>query len=99
MGMMCKPLDFMRAQILGPGFVMFTGSLCSGVQLEEYYLYRTEVRLLEEAVHGIVSHIPPGTPLVELGCGSATKTTILLRAMLDRSAGCNGSLEWGELHT
>eukprot|EP00884_Botryococcus_braunii_P011782 jgi/Botrbrau1/20604/Bobra.113_1s0030.1 len=53
-------------------------------QLEEYYPYRTEVAMLEAAAPAVVAHIPTGTPLVELGCGTASKTALLLRAMLDR---------------
>lgn len=54
------------------------------LQLEEYYPYRTEVAMLQAEAPAVVTHIPRGTPLVELGCGSASKTALLLRAMLDR---------------
>ena len=53
-------------------------------QLEEYYLYRTETQMLEQHASSILSAVEQGAILVELGCGSATKTGILLREALGR---------------
>jgi L-histidine N-alpha-methyltransferase len=49
-------------------------------QLPEYYLTRTETRLLKTPVPAWVTEMAPAS-LVELGAGSARKTRILLAAM------------------
>ena len=56
------------------------------VDLPEYYPYRTELAMLEKNLSSITQHIPPGSVIVELGCGSATKTGLILNALLERSA-------------
>jgi uncharacterized SAM-dependent methyltransferase len=53
-------------------------------ELEEYYPYRVELGLLQEHAPDIITHIPKGSVLVELGCGSASKTSVLQRALLAR---------------
>ena len=55
-------------------------------ELEEYYPYKVELAMLKEHASDIISHIPVGSVLVELGCGSASKTAILQRALLARYA-------------
>jgi hypothetical protein len=59
------------------------------VQLDEYYPYKEELKMLGVHAERIVDFIPRGAILVELGCGSATKTSTLLNAMLNRYA-CPG---------
>jgi L-histidine N-alpha-methyltransferase len=54
-------------------------------QLPEYYLTRAERTLLEQRIPEIVAAVGPCS-LVELGAGSATKTRIILDAMLEN--GC-----------
>ncbi len=53
-------------------------------ELEEYYPYRVELAMLQEHARDIINHIPCGSVLVELGCGSASKTAVLQRALLAR---------------
>jgi len=48
----------------------------------EYYLTRTEMRLLQEVAPEIIRHVEP-RDLVELGPGSSAKTRVLLDAMRD----------------
>lgn len=55
-------------------------------ELPEYYLTRTERKLLEAEVPRIVAEVRPRS-LVELGAGSATKTRIILDAMQDEGTG------------
>ncbi len=50
--------------------------------LPEYYLTRTEHRILEENAAQITKGLQPGAWLVELGAGSATKTQVLIKQML-----------------
>ena len=50
-------------------------------ELEEYYPFRAEEKLLREHAHDIAKHIPRETVIVELGCGTARKSTILLSAV------------------
>jgi dimethylhistidine N-methyltransferase len=50
----------------------------------EYYLTRTEKRILSEHAGAIAAAFPQRVTLVELGCGSAEKTEVLLRAMQRR---------------
>lgn len=54
------------------------------VELPEYYPYRTELGMLQEHAFDIIDQIPSGSVIVELGCGTATKTAILLQALLKR---------------
>lgn len=51
-------------------------------ELPEYYLTRTEDAMLREHAAEIAACCPNGTTLVELGSGSATKTRILIEALL-----------------
>jgi L-histidine N-alpha-methyltransferase len=55
-------------------------------ELPEYYLTRSERRLLESDIRGVIGHLRPRS-LVELGAGSAIKTQIILDAMLDAGSG------------
>jgi dimethylhistidine N-methyltransferase len=48
--------------------------------LPEYYLTRTELRILEDNAAAIAGYIPSGAALVEFGSGSSRKTRILLAA-------------------
>jgi L-histidine Nalpha-methyltransferase len=61
--------------------------------LPEYYLTRAERSIFEEHADAIVAWASRGAtaPLgvIELGAGSASKTEVLLRAVLDRQASCN----------
>ncbi|MEP6692384.1 MAG: L-histidine N(alpha)-methyltransferase [Gemmatimonadaceae bacterium] len=50
--------------------------------LPEYYLTRTERRLLGRTMPGLASRLRPAT-LVELGAGAADKTRVILDAMRD----------------
>lgn len=50
-------------------------------ELPEYYLTRAERRLLESDIPGIISLVQPRC-LIELGAGSASKTRIILDAMV-----------------
>lgn len=54
-------------------------------ELPEYYLTRCEDEILAERAGEIASLVPAGADLVELGSGSARKTSRLIRAMLARS--------------
>ena len=40
--------------------------------------------MLQEQACDVVRQIPSGSVIVELGCGTATKTAILLQALLKR---------------
>ncbi len=55
-------------------------------ELPEYYLTRSERRLLHDEVAAWVTDMAPAS-LVELGAGSAQKTRILLSAMVDAGRG------------
>ncbi|MDR4499197.1 MAG: L-histidine N(alpha)-methyltransferase [Candidatus Scalindua sp.] len=52
-------------------------------ELPEYYLTRTETKILEAYVDEIISQFSEETTLVELGSGSSTKTRILIEAFLE----------------
>ncbi len=52
--------------------------------LPEYYLTRTETAILEQNAGEIVDRAGERVTLVELGAGSAAKTRIIIRALLDR---------------
>lgn len=53
-------------------------------KLEEYYPFETEKELLTVHATAIVSSIPAGSIVVELGCGTAEKTSIMLHALMER---------------
>ena len=50
-------------------------------ELPEYYLTRTETRILTERAHDIAGLAGPGCALVEFGSGSSVKSRLLLDAM------------------
>lgn len=52
--------------------------------LPEYYLTRAEREILQNHADDIVSRMPSGATLVELGSGSAEKTALLIAAFLGR---------------
>jgi L-histidine Nalpha-methyltransferase len=52
--------------------------------LPEYYLTRTEDRILRERADEIVGSLPPDVDLVELGSGSSRKTRRLIAALFRR---------------
>jgi dimethylhistidine N-methyltransferase len=52
--------------------------------LPEYYLTRAELSILVQHAADIAAAVAPGCTLVELGSGSATKTRILIAALLLR---------------
>jgi dimethylhistidine N-methyltransferase len=54
-------------------------------ELPEYYLTRAEDEILAVRAGEIAALVPTGSDLVELGSGSARKTSRLIRAMLERS--------------
>jgi dimethylhistidine N-methyltransferase len=47
-------------------------------QLDEYYLTRTEIKIMRDNIEEIASHIGEKCVLVELGSGSSTKIRLLL---------------------
>lgn len=55
-------------------------------RLDEYYLTRTEVRILQDNAAEICAALGPGCRLVELGSGSSTKTRILLDCLSSPAA-------------
>ncbi|MGH9498763.1 MAG: L-histidine N(alpha)-methyltransferase [Terriglobales bacterium] len=52
--------------------------------LPEYYLTRTELEILTDRSAQIAKEVRPGVTIVELGSGTATKTTTLLQAFAAR---------------
>ena len=54
--------------------------------LDEYYIPRTEAAIMEDNIHEMVSLLGPNAILIEYGCGSCTKTRILLDNMVDIAA-------------
>ena len=54
--------------------------------LDEYYIPRTEVAIMEDNINEIVNLLGPSAILIEYGCGSCTKTHILLDNMADIAA-------------
>lgn len=52
--------------------------------LEEYYPYRAELSILQHHADAIAAQLPPGGVVVELGCGSSSKTAVLLAAAVRR---------------
>jgi L-histidine N-alpha-methyltransferase len=60
-------------------------------ELPEYYLTRVERRILSTHAHDIVDLVGGGREaltVIELGAGSASKTEILLRAVIERRSRC-----------
>ncbi|HLH06959.1 MAG TPA: L-histidine N(alpha)-methyltransferase [Terriglobales bacterium] len=55
-------------------------------ELPEYYLTRTEARILERYAGQMVEAAGDGLTLVELGAGTATKTRIVIRELLSRQS-------------
>ncbi|MBW3581978.1 MAG: L-histidine N(alpha)-methyltransferase [Euryarchaeota archaeon] len=55
--------------------------------LPEYYLTRAERAILERHADDIVGDLEPDARLVELGAGSATKTRLLIDALVRRQGG------------
>lgn len=55
-------------------------------ELEEYYPFKAEHAILEQHAEDIITHIPKGSVIVELGCGTARKTGLLLSALIKRCA-------------
>src|SRR4051812_6193580 len=53
-------------------------------RLPEYYLTRTERGIFERYADEMIGASGHGLAIVELGAGTAEKTTVLLRAALDR---------------
>ncbi|MEZ5965070.1 MAG: L-histidine N(alpha)-methyltransferase [Planctomycetota bacterium] len=51
--------------------------------LPEYYVTRTERRILQRNASTVATCLPQDLCLIELGCGSAEKTEILLRALVE----------------
>lgn len=47
-------------------------------KLDEYYLTACEKDILMNQMASIISHIPDGASVIELGCGSMAKTAIIL---------------------
>lgn len=54
--------------------------ICS---LEEYYLTRTELRIMRDHVHEMATLVGEGALVVEPGSGASVKTRLLLRALRD----------------
>ena len=54
--------------------------------LDEYYIPRTEVAIMENHVDEIVALLGSNVTLIEYGCGSCTKTRVLLDNMPDLAA-------------
>jgi len=54
--------------------------------LEEYYIPRTEAAIMENNIDEMVGLLGPNVTLIEYGCGSCTKTRILLDNMTDLAA-------------
>lgn len=54
--------------------------------LPEYYPFNEELDLLNSKANEIIAHIPAGSIILELGCGSAVKTGTILNAIARRWA-------------
>ena len=54
--------------------------------LDEYYIPRTELAIMENNIDEMVSLLGPNATLIEYGCGSCNKTHILLDNMVDIAA-------------
>jgi len=70
----------------GPGSALYDAI----TDLEAYYPYNAELELLNSQSNAIAAAIPENAVLVELGCGSATKTPRLLSAVARRNKSKNG---------
>lgn len=70
----------------GPGSALYDAI----TDLEAYYPYNAELELLNSQSDAIAAAIPENAVLVELGCGSATKTPRLLSAVARRNKSKNG---------
>ncbi|MGH9580326.1 MAG: L-histidine N(alpha)-methyltransferase [Terriglobales bacterium] len=55
--------------------------------LPEYYLTRTEQQILEDHAGEMLAQAGKGLSLVELGAGSARKTSVLIRALFQQQSG------------
>lgn len=55
-------------------------------ELEEYYLTRTEITIMEDYVKEMAHEMGPGVRLVEFGSGSSVKSRILLNSLMDPAA-------------
>jgi L-histidine N-alpha-methyltransferase len=60
-------------------------------RLPEYYLTRTELKILRARACHIAARVPAGARIVELGAGSAAKTRVLLRAISEHHGSANYS--------
>ncbi|DBA68320.1 TPA: hypothetical protein ACH3X2_013633 [Trebouxia sp. C0005] len=58
-------------------------------KLDEYYPFKAEKDLLNQHAAEVVNSIPAGSILVELGCGTAEKTSVLLHALIARDGASN----------
>lgn len=54
--------------------------------LPEYYPFNEELNLLKAKANEIIAHIPAGSIILELGCGSTAKTGTILNAIAHRWA-------------
>ena len=52
--------------------------------MQEYYPFSTEKQMLVEHAEDIITHLPKGAVVVELGCGTAEKTATVLQALIAR---------------
>ncbi len=53
-------------------------------QLPEYYLTRTETEILKKYSKEIISQLPDGIQLIELGSGNSIKTELIIEEMLNQ---------------
>src|SRR5262245_11755039 len=54
-------------------------------RLDEYYLWRAEHEILKANARAIAAEAPKGCALIELGSGTASKTRLLIDALIQRS--------------
>lgn len=54
--------------------------------LPEYYLTRAENEIIERYAHEIVASVPHATTILEMGSGSASKTRLIIEALLRKQA-------------
>jgi dimethylhistidine N-methyltransferase len=50
-------------------------------ELDEYYISRTELKIMQTFLNDIIDVLGPNCMLIEYGCGSCTKTRLLLEAL------------------
>jgi dimethylhistidine N-methyltransferase len=55
-------------------------------QLDEYYVPRTEISIMEKHIAEIAELLGPNVMLIEFGCGNCTKTEFLLKEMRELAA-------------